>query len=128
MKKKRERLGDILLDLEKVLDRMVDQHDLQWGDVLALVHQHLQVHRPDAQETYEDDNSHPVFYYGPMDKRTDDRVEVYEVWRSSPGGDVQIGLFFSEDHAKKEAEKWNAKVKCNFDKAMITKRTIEEHP
>ncbi len=57
-------LGDTLLKLEKVLDKMVDVHGLQFGDILNLVKGHLEVHRPDAQEIYEDGSS-PVFYYGP---------------------------------------------------------------
>jgi hypothetical protein len=68
MKADSKKLGNLLLHLEKTLDDMIDRHDLQWGDVLALIHQHLQVHRPDAQETYVKDNSHPEFYYGPKRK------------------------------------------------------------
>lgn len=61
---KNKPLGDVLLDLEKVVDEMVDQHDLQWGDVLNLVRGYLEVHRPDAMEEYVD-GTRPVFYYGP---------------------------------------------------------------
>lgn len=60
-------LGALLLDLEQLLDSMVDQHDLQWGDVLALVHAYLCVHRPDAREQYET-GEHPMYYYGPSSK------------------------------------------------------------
>lgn len=63
-KTKRRALGDILLDLEPLLEEMVDSHDLQWGDVLALTHSWLQVHRPGAQEEYLDGGS-PIMYYGP---------------------------------------------------------------
>jgi len=69
-KKKIRKLGDILLDLEEVLDEMVDSHDLQWGDILSLIHGHLVSHRPDAQEEYLDKTS-PVYYYGP-DKTLDE--------------------------------------------------------
>lgn len=63
-KQKRIRpLGDILLELEATLDEMVDDHELQFGDVLGLVHTHLTVHRPDAQEEYLD-GGRPVFFYG----------------------------------------------------------------
>ena len=55
---KGRKLGDILLD------EMMDTHDLQWGDVLNLVHGHLEIHRPDAQEEYEE-GGNPVFRYGP---------------------------------------------------------------
>jgi hypothetical protein len=58
------KVGDILLDLEEVLDEMVDGHELQVGDILGLIYSHLIIHRPDAVEQYED-NSNPIFYYGP---------------------------------------------------------------
>lgn len=62
-------LGDILLDLEPLLDEMQESHALQWGDILNLIFGHLQAHpHPNAQEIYEDDNSSPVFYYGPVKK------------------------------------------------------------
>lgn len=57
--------GEILLDLEKLYDEMIDDHGVQWADILGHAHQHLEVHRPDAQEEYVEDDSHPVFYYGP---------------------------------------------------------------
>ena len=47
-----------------LLDEVVDTHDLQWGDILSLVHSHLVVHRPDAQEEYVE-GGNPQFYYGP---------------------------------------------------------------
>ena len=61
---KRRKFGDILLDLEVILDEMVDSHDAQWGDVLNLVYGHLVIHRPDAREEYIE-GGHPEFYYGP---------------------------------------------------------------
>lgn len=70
MKKKLRPLGDILLDMEILLDEMVDDHDLQWGDVRALVMQHLRGHKPGAQEQYVDGGS-PVDYYGPMPDKND---------------------------------------------------------
>lgn len=57
-------MGELLLQLEELLDEAIDEHGLQWGDILALVHGHLQVHRPDAQEEYVEGGS-PKFYYGP---------------------------------------------------------------
>ena len=56
------KIGNVLLDLEPLLDEMVDA-GLQTGDILALVKSHLDVHRPDAQEEYEDGTS-PVYFYG----------------------------------------------------------------
>lgn len=66
MKKRTKKIGDILLDLEAVLDRMVDQ-GLQRGDVLALVNTHLTVHRPDCIEEYKDGSPSPEFYYLPKE-------------------------------------------------------------
>lgn len=62
-KPKTRPLGNILLDLELLLDEMVDCHELQWGDILNLVRGHLEVHRPDAQEEYVS-GGNPKFYYG----------------------------------------------------------------
>lgn len=55
--------GDILLDMEVLLDELVDDHDLQIGDILSLINSHLIIHRPDAREEYED-GGHPVYFYG----------------------------------------------------------------
>lgn len=57
------KLGKVLLDLEPILDEMAD-HELQMGDILALVKAHLEIHRPDCIEEYTD-GSHPEYYYGP---------------------------------------------------------------
>lgn len=66
-KKKLRPLGDNLLDLENVVTSMVEDHDLQFGDVLNLVYGYLAVHFPEAQEVYEKDNERPIFYYGPKE-------------------------------------------------------------
>jgi hypothetical protein len=63
-KKRLRRLGDVISDLEDVVQEMVGEHDLQWGDILSLVHGYLRVHNPGAQEEYVDGGS-PEFYYGP---------------------------------------------------------------
>ena len=79
-------LGDILLDMEKILDEMVDTHELQFGDILALVHSHLLVHRPDAQEVYTADNSSPEFKYGPRRNRKNVKgklVKLLKTWENS---------------------------------------------
>lgn len=60
-------MGEILLDMEKLLLEMVDSHDLQWGDILNLVLGYLMVHCPGAQEKYTKGGS-PEFYYGPKRK------------------------------------------------------------
>lgn len=63
----KELIGDVLLELERVLDKMCD-HGLQLGDIHALVHNHVWSHRKDAVETYVDDDSHPVLRYGHKDQ------------------------------------------------------------
>lgn len=65
MKKKQLRpVGDIMLDMEKLLEELTDDQDLQWSEVLALVHSWLTVHAPHQQEEYMDGSS-PQYYYGP---------------------------------------------------------------
>ena len=64
MRKKLRPLGHTLLDLEKILLEMTQDHDLQWGDVLNLIKGYLEVHCPGSQEEYID-GSNPEFYYGP---------------------------------------------------------------
>lgn len=56
--------GDVISDLEVVIQEMVSQHDLQFGDILNIVHGYLCVHNPEAQEEYTDGSGSPVFYYG----------------------------------------------------------------
>jgi len=58
-------LGNDLLHLEIILDRMIDKHDLQKGDILALVNSWIDIHRPDCIEEYVLDGTSPIFYYGP---------------------------------------------------------------
>lgn len=60
-------MGKILLDMELLLEEMVDGHDLQRGDILALVDVWIQAHRPGAIEEYED-GTHPVMKYGPVEE------------------------------------------------------------
>lgn len=66
MKKKKIRpLGQILLDIEPLVLEMIDDHDLQFGDILGMCYQYLEIHCPDAKEVYSDDGTSPIFYYGP---------------------------------------------------------------
>lgn len=65
-KKKLRPLGEVLLDLEPVIEEMVDGHDLQYGDILNLIHGYLVVHYPEAKEQYVSEDS-PIFYYGPKE-------------------------------------------------------------
>ena len=66
-KKPIETIGDNLLELEIVLDKIYD-HGLQLGDVLGIVMVHTQVHRPDAIEVFTEDKSSPVLKYMHKDK------------------------------------------------------------
>lgn len=60
-------LGEILLELEPLLDEMIMDHGMQWGDVMGLIRAHLEIHLPCGREEYEDGDS-PMFYYGPQIK------------------------------------------------------------
>ena len=60
---KLRKLGDVLLDLEPLLDEMALSHELQMGDILGLIVRHLEMHNPDCIEEF-DDNTKPVFFYG----------------------------------------------------------------
>ena len=65
MSKKRLRpLGDVLLDMEKLLEEMSFDHDLQHGEVLALIERWLDIHAPTQREEYLD-GTHPIRTYGP---------------------------------------------------------------
>ena len=59
-------LGNILLDLEPILEEMIDAHDLQKSDVVALISGWIDAHRPGCIEVYEDGTS-PVLFYGPKE-------------------------------------------------------------
>ena len=60
-------MGDITADLETLLEEADDDHDLQCGEILALVYNWIRVHRPGAVEEYVR-GGNPEFYYGPMEK------------------------------------------------------------
>ena len=63
-KKKIRTTGEILLDLELLMNELVYDQGLQTGDILSLVYSHLQVHCPSAFEVYTEDGTSPTFYYG----------------------------------------------------------------
>ena len=63
MGKKIRPLGKITSDLEPLILEMVEDHDMQWGEILSLIHGYLLIHCPGAQEEYKD-GSNPIFYYG----------------------------------------------------------------
>lgn len=53
-----------MLEIEPYLERFVDEHDLQKGDILALISMWIDIHRPECKEVYLD-NTQPKFNYGP---------------------------------------------------------------
>ena len=59
-------VGDIMLDMEVLLEELVGPNDLQYYEVLNLVFGWLVVHAPHAKERYVDGTS-PIFYYGPRE-------------------------------------------------------------
>jgi hypothetical protein len=60
-------VGEVTTDMEALLYELSVDHDLQHGEVLALVYAWLQIHVPEQREIYEQDGSSPVFCYGPKE-------------------------------------------------------------
>lgn len=60
---KLRKLGDITLDLEPLLSEMAVDHEMQIGEIMAVIHAHLIIHHPGAREEY-DAGGHPIYYYG----------------------------------------------------------------
>lgn len=60
-------VGQVLLDMEPLLFELVQDHELQMGELLALVKCWTEIHYPDAIEEYEDD-TRPVYFYGHLDE------------------------------------------------------------
>jgi hypothetical protein len=58
-------MGQILLDLEEVIQKLCYKHDFKWGSILWTVRIILELDCPNAQEQYISGGS-PVFYYGPL--------------------------------------------------------------
>lgn len=63
-RKKIHPLGDLWCKAEAPLFKMMEDHDLQHGEMLALFYQWLKTHFPGGQEEY-CEGGHPVFFYGP---------------------------------------------------------------
>jgi hypothetical protein len=61
---KKRTTGDILLDMEPLLFELVIDQGIQKGELLSLFSVWVDIHYPAAVETYEIDESHPVFQYG----------------------------------------------------------------
>jgi hypothetical protein len=65
--KKIRPMGEIISDLEPLLMELVDIHDLQRGDIMALIFNYINVHLPQSIEIYEADGSSPEYKYGPKE-------------------------------------------------------------
>lgn len=59
-------VGDIMLDMETLLTELTSDHDMQMGEILALVKGWVEIHSPDSIEEYTDDSC-PVYFYGHKD-------------------------------------------------------------
>jgi hypothetical protein len=55
-------MGDILLDMEPLIQEMMDDHDLQHGDFIGLMDHYLLIHYPNHKEQYAD-GTVPVLSY-----------------------------------------------------------------
>lgn len=55
--------GEVLLEMEPLLFELVQDHEIQKGELLALISRWVDIHYPSAIEVYEDD-SVPVEFYG----------------------------------------------------------------
>jgi hypothetical protein len=64
MSNKLRPFGEVTDDLEIILEEMVDEQEMQTGEILAQIFSWIQIHRPEAMEEYLD-GTNPVFYYGP---------------------------------------------------------------
>lgn len=60
---KLSKMGDIMHELEAVIDKMSKGHDLQKGEVMALVSRYIDTHYPDSIEEYHDGTA-PFEFYG----------------------------------------------------------------
>ena len=65
MKTKLRPVGKITSELEPLLFELALDHDLQHGEILALIHAWLMIHVHSQEETYTEDGTKPIYYYGP---------------------------------------------------------------
>lgn len=65
---KLRKVGDIMMDMEKLLIELHEDHDMQHYEVLYLVNGYQKVHFPEQIETYLD-NTNPVLYGPKLNKK-----------------------------------------------------------
>jgi hypothetical protein len=63
MKTKLRPLGQVTADMELLLQEMTDAHELQYGEIIALIFSWLEIHAPHAKEVYTEDGSSPSLIY-----------------------------------------------------------------
>lgn len=56
-------MGDVMHDVEAVVTKMIGEHDMQKGEVMALFSRYIDIHFPDAIEKFED-GTLPFEFYG----------------------------------------------------------------
>jgi len=56
--------GDLMHEVEALVAKFVEEHDMQRGEILALIDSYIVLHYPGAIEEYEDGSS-PIYFYGP---------------------------------------------------------------
>ncbi len=81
---KKESVGEILLQIEVLVNKLFDQHGFQWGDWLWNQFGWLKIHRPFDREKYKG-GGHPAFGYGYKDRKKLKRklLKVLETWENS---------------------------------------------
>lgn len=66
MTKKLRKMGDIMFDVEDIIQEMVYEHGMQAYEIMGLIYSYIQSHAPEAIEEYED-GTNPVYFYGPKE-------------------------------------------------------------
>ena len=61
-----DKFGNIMHEVEYTISKMVEQHEMQKGEILALYDEYIDLHHPGCIEEYTDDNSNPIYFYGPI--------------------------------------------------------------
>ena len=81
---KKESVGEILCQIEVLVNKLFDQHEFQWGDWLWNQFGWLKIHRPGDREHYKR-GGHPTFHYGYRDRKQIKKklLKLLETWESS---------------------------------------------
>lgn len=81
---KRESVGEILLQIEVLVNKLFDQHGFQWGDWLWNQFGWLRIHRPGDREEYVE-GGHPVFFYGYLKRKETKKklLKLLATWENS---------------------------------------------